>query len=66
MRFDSTNPAQAQLDRATAVPVRTLQEWEQSRKVPSGAAQSLLKLVSRHPELADWFVPSRTGMHGVH
>ena len=31
--------------------VRTLQECEQGRKVPSGAAQSLLKLVSRHPEL---------------
>ena len=31
--------------------VRTLQEWEHGRKVPSGGAQSLLKLVSRHPEL---------------
>ena len=41
----------AALGRATGVSVRTLQEWEQGRKVPSGAAQSLLKLVSRHPEL---------------
>ena len=43
--------SQAEFARATGVSVRTLQEWEQGRKVPSGAAQSLLKLVSRHPEL---------------
>lgn len=43
--------SQAQFARATGVPVRTLQEWEQSRKKPTGAAQSLLELPSRHPEL---------------
>ena len=43
--------SQAQFAQATGVSVRTLQEWEQGRKKPSGAAQSLLKLVSRHPEL---------------
>ncbi len=43
--------SQAEFARATGVSVRTLQEWEQGRKQPSGAAQSLLKLVSRHPEL---------------
>ena len=43
--------SQSQFARATGVSVRTLQEWEQGRKVPSGAAQSLLKLVSRHPHL---------------
>lgn len=43
--------SQAEFARATGVSVRTLQEWEQGRKKPSGAAQSLLKLVSRHPEL---------------
>jgi putative transcriptional regulator len=43
--------SQSEFARATGVSVRTLQEWEQVRKVPSGAAQSLLKLVSRHPEL---------------
>lgn len=42
---------QSEFARATGVSVRTLQEWEQGRKVPSGAAQSLLKLVSCHPEL---------------
>ena len=43
--------SQTQFAHATGVSVRTLQEWEQGRKKPSGAAQSLLKLVSRHPEL---------------
>ncbi len=43
--------SQAQFARAAGVSVRTLQEWEQGRKMPSGPAQSLLKLVSRHPEL---------------
>ena len=46
-----TGLSQSEFARATGVSVRTLQEWEQGRKVPSGAAQSLLKLVSRHPEL---------------
>ena len=43
--------SQSGFARATGVSVRTLQEWEQGRKVPSGAAQSLLKLISRHREL---------------
>ena len=43
--------SQSEFARATGVSVRTLQEWEQGRKVPSGAARSLLKLVSRHPGL---------------
>jgi putative transcriptional regulator len=43
--------AQSEFATATGVSVRTLQDWEQGKKMPSGAAQSLLKLVSRHPEL---------------
>lgn len=43
--------SQSAFAKACRVSVRTLQEWEQGRKVPSGAAQSLLTLVSRHPEL---------------
>lgn len=31
--------------------VRTLQEWEQGRKHPSGPARKLIELVGRHPEL---------------
>jgi len=30
---------------------RTLQEWEQTRKTPSKAAQSLIKIAMKHPEI---------------
>ena len=33
------------------VSVRTLQEWEQGRRKPSGAAQTLLAVAVRHPEV---------------
>lgn len=33
------------------VSVRTLQEWEQGRRSPSGAAQTLLKIAARYPEV---------------
>jgi hypothetical protein len=30
---------------------RTLQEWEQGRRKPSGAAQALIQIAFRHPEV---------------
>jgi len=33
------------------VSVRTLQEWEQGRRHPSGAAKTLLAIAIRHPEV---------------
>ena len=33
------------------VSLRTLQEWEQGRRSPSGAAQTLLKIALKHPEI---------------
>lgn len=30
---------------------RTLQEWEQGRRQPSGAASTLLNIATRHPEV---------------
>jgi putative transcriptional regulator len=30
---------------------RTLQEWEQGRRSPSGAAQALIRIAKRHPEV---------------
>lgn len=30
---------------------RTLQEWEQGRRVPTGAANTLIKLAIKHPEV---------------
>lgn len=33
------------------VSVRTLQDWEQERREPSGAAKTLIKVAERHPEI---------------
>ena len=32
------------------VSVRTLQDWEQGRRLPSGAARTLLQIAHRNPE----------------
>lgn len=32
------------------VSVRTLQQWEQGRRVPRGAASMLLRIISKHPD----------------
>ncbi len=33
------------------VSVRTVQDWEQGRREPSGPAKSLLRIVDQHPEV---------------
>lgn len=33
------------------VSVRTLQDWEQGRREPSGAAKTLARVAERHPEV---------------
>ena len=33
------------------ISVRTLQEWEQGRRQPSGAAKSLIMIAIRYPEI---------------
>lgn len=43
--------SQAQFAAALHISSRTLQQWEQGRRSPSGAAETLLKIVSRHPEV---------------
>lgn len=43
--------SQAQFATLMGVSVRTLQEWEQGRRKPSGAAQTLLRVAQRHPEV---------------
>jgi putative transcriptional regulator len=47
----ATGLSQSAFAKLLGVSVRTLQEWEQGRKVPSGAAATLLKVASRHPEV---------------
>jgi len=43
--------SQAQFAALMGVSVRTLQEWEQGRRQPSGAAQTLLRVAQAHPEV---------------
>jgi len=43
--------SQSQFAALMGVSVRTLQEWEQGRRKPSGAAQTLLAVAARHPEV---------------
>jgi putative transcriptional regulator len=33
------------------VSLRTLQDWEQGRRQPTGAAQTLLRVATQHPEV---------------
>lgn len=42
--------SQSQFAQLLGVSVRTLQEWEQGRKKPTGAAQTLLRVAVRTPE----------------
>lgn len=43
--------SQAQFAALIGVSARTLQEWEQGRRQPSGAAMTLLKVAERHPDV---------------
>ena len=46
-----TGLSQAQFARLIGVSLRTLQEWEQGRKRPSGPASALLRIVASNPEV---------------
>jgi putative transcriptional regulator len=43
--------SQVQFATLMGVSVRTLQEWEQGRREPSGAAKTLLRVAQSHPEV---------------
>jgi putative transcriptional regulator len=43
--------SQSQFAAALNISARTLLQWEQGRRQPSGAAETLLKIVARHPEV---------------
>ena len=46
-----TGLSQAQFAEAVHIFKRTLQEWEQGLRSPSGAAQALIQIAKKHPEL---------------
>ena len=44
-----TGLSQAQFSELMGVSIRTLQDWEQGRRAPSGAARTLLLIAHRNP-----------------
>lgn len=47
----STGMSQSEFASALSISKRTLQEWEQGRRSPSGAAQALIRIATKHPEV---------------
>src|SRR6516225_8613205 len=47
---ERTGLSQARFAELLGVSVRTLQEWEQGRRAPSGAARTLLEIAHRNPK----------------
>jgi len=43
--------SQADFAAVLGVSKRTLEQWEQGRREPSGAAKTLLRIAERHPEV---------------
>jgi putative transcriptional regulator len=46
---ERTGLSQTKFAQLLGVSVRTLQEWEQGRRVPSGAARTLLRVAAKNP-----------------
>jgi putative transcriptional regulator len=47
---EKTGLSQSRFAELLGVSVRTLQEWEQGRRAPSGAARTLLLIAARNPK----------------
>jgi putative transcriptional regulator len=48
---ERTGLSQSRFAQLLGVSVRTLQEWEQGRRAPSGAARTLLLVAQRNPRI---------------
>ena len=49
---ERTRLSQAQFAQLLGVSVKTLQNWEQARRQPTGPAAALLRIVEREPAMA--------------
>lgn len=47
---EKTGLSQARFAQLLGVSVRTLQDWEQGRRAPSGAARTLIRVAARNPQ----------------
>lgn len=47
---EKTGLSQARFAELLGVSVRTLQDWEQGRRAPSGAARTLLRIAAKNPQ----------------
>jgi putative transcriptional regulator len=47
---EKTGLSQARFAELLGVSVRTLQDWEQGRRAPSGAARTLLMIAAKNPK----------------
>ena len=48
---NKTGLTQSQFAQVLQISPRTLQEWEQGRRKPSGAAKALIQIAFRHPDI---------------
>ena len=48
---EDTGLSQSRFAQLLGVSVRTLQEWEQGRRAPSGAARTLLTIAAKNPRV---------------
>ena len=48
----SVGMSQSEFSKSIEVSVETIRNWEQGKRVPTGAAKALLKVLNQSPELA--------------
>jgi len=58
-----TRLTQAQFAARLGVPIDTVRNWEQGKRVPRGPARALLKLIDRAPDLAFAVLADERGAH---